>query len=146
MAVVLILISVVGGVYISDVNALNELQVSVHSVDLPDIKLTYCVLYFVVNVSNPSIRDVSGVSAEFTVNVSGVVVGTGNVPEIAVLAESYKHQTVSVRVYYSDVASAVIETIKGGGFDVEINGLMYGKVLFGFVTVSEKINSSYSGA
>lgn len=144
LASVLILISIGGGVYIGDANTLQELQISIQGADFPEIGLTYCTLYFVVNISNPNSRDVLGVSADFTVNISDVVVGTGHVPVVDIPRNSFRLQRVSIRVYYSDVASAVVEIIKGGHFDVEIDGVIRGKVLFGLFTVSEKISSGYS--
>ncbi len=130
--------------YVADTVALNNVEVTVESITLQELRLSYCKLKLSVDIYNPSHQDISEVSAVFDVFIAGNYVGSGSFPKSFLPAQSNSEKDVTLTIYYTDVANAVIDGIQNRNFDLTIKGEAKGKVVFNLFTVSKGFVSTYS--
>ncbi len=131
--------------YITDVTALNSVEVTVDDIKLQGTEvLTYCKLKLSVGIYNPTHQDLSGVSAEFDVFIADSYVGSGSFPKSFIPAQSNSKKDVTLTIYYADVAKAVFDGITERNFYLSVEGEARANVLFDLFTVSRKFVSTYS--
>ncbi|RLF39431.1 MAG: hypothetical protein DRN12_07015 [Thermoplasmata archaeon] len=142
MAVVILLIVTVFFIsnYYGDVEALENVDVSVESVYISRFGLTDCTFILTLNISNPSSHDISSLSSNFEIFVENISIGYGNFSGVDIKAYTAVRKDISVIVVYSSVAEAAVNTLrniwKGGSPTVEIKGEISGSILFGLTTFS----------
>ena len=130
--------------YITDVSALEKVNITIENINIQELRLTYCKLKLKVNISNPTNEYISGLFAEFDISIAGTYVGNGSVPTVSIPAQSHKTRDVPLTIYYANVGNAVIDGIRTGNFDLTIHGEAKGNVLFNLLTVSKSFTASYS--
>ncbi|RLF56978.1 MAG: hypothetical protein DRN27_08670 [Thermoplasmata archaeon] len=136
--------SMLGYLYISDVSALDDVEINIEQITLEEIRLTYCKLNLRIDVYNPAHQDISEVHSNFDVSIAGNYVGKGVFPKSFIPAQSNCEKEVILTIYYADVTNAVINGIQNRNFDLTIEGEAKGKVMFNLFTVSKKFSSTYS--
>lgn len=128
--------------YLADASALSNIIVDVENIKIQQIGLFYCELKIIVSLSNPTDRDTSNLEASFNIYIAGKYIGEGSLSEVSISALSKTQKDVFVTIYYSEVASAVVDGIKTRDFTLSIRGEVSGTVLFGLMRVSEQIEAS----
>jgi len=128
--------------YLADASALSNIIVDVENINIQQIGLSYCDLKIIVSLSNPTDRDTSNLKASFDIYIAGNYIGDGSLSDVSISALSNTQKEVFVTIYYSEVASAVVDGIKKGDFTLSIEGDVSGTVLFGLIRVSEQIEAS----
>ena len=146
IAVITVLIAAISGflgyTYYVDVNALSNTEVTINDISLQELHLTYCKLKLSININNFADRDITDISAKFDINVANNYVGSGSFSRISIPAKSIREKDAGITIYYANVASAVVEGIKKGNFDVTIVGEIKANVLFNLITVSKEFKAS----
>lgn len=130
--------------YYSDASAISKINITIKKASVEEISLTYTELKITIDINNPSQRDISIQKANFKIYISGVYIGDGIVTKINVPAESNKEKDVTITVYYSNVANAVVEAITKFVFELSIEGKADVNIIFGLLTFSEKFEASRS--
>ena len=130
--------------YINEVNALNDMTISVRAVTLDELRFTYSRLKVVVEFTNPSSLGLSDVSSWFDVYIANTVVGNGSFSNFDIDAKFTSSKEVYITVYHADVADAVIDAIENHNFDLTIEGTVRQKVLFDILTVTKPFTATYS--
>jgi hypothetical protein len=130
--------------YVTETTALNNLEITLYDIKIQDLKLTYCTLKLSLYLNNPSEIHISDLSAEFDVFIAGNFVGTGTLPKSSIPPKLNSNKDVYLQIYYSDVATAVIDGIKNGNFDLSIDGVAKANVFFNLFPISKKIASTHS--
>ena len=123
--------------YVTDVTALNSVEVTIDDIKLQELRLTYCKLKLSFDIYNPAHQDISGLSAVFDVSIAGNYVGSGSFPKSSLPAQSNSKKYVTLTIYYADVANAVKNGIIDRNFDLSIEGEARANVLFDLFTVSK---------
>jgi len=144
IAIIVILSSVLSYRYVTDVAALNDVEVTVESITLQELRIAYCTLKLSVDIFNPTHQDLSEVSAEFDVFIADSYVGSGSFPKSFIPTQSNSKKDVTLTIYYANVANAVLDGIQNRNFDLTIEGEAKGKVFFDLFTVSSRFVSTYS--
>ena len=137
--IILIILGFLGFTYTADVAALDNAKVSIKDIRFQEIGLTSCKLKIFIEISNPSDRYISGLTADFEVFINENYVGSGSVSRISIPAQSNREKGVTITIFYTNAAEAVIDGIQKGYFDLSINGDASGDVLFGLITVTNQI-------
>jgi len=140
--VIVILLAVSILQIMADAAAINELTIETEDVRLADVGLTSCDLLVTINFTNPTSRDLSIVSATFDVFVADSYVGNSSLQHLSIPSKSSKEHVISLILFYSDVARAVIEGIKNKNFDIDISGDAQGYVFYGLFIVSVPFSAS----
>jgi hypothetical protein len=130
--------------YITEVTGLNSIEITLHDINIQDLKLTYCTLKLSLYLNNPSEIYIHDLSAEFDVYIAGNFVGTGILPKSSLPSKLNINKDVYLRIYYADVVTAVIDGIKNGDFDLSIDGVAKSNIFFNLFPISKKISSTYS--
>ena len=128
--------------YYADVGALDKTNVTIKDIRLQEIGLTYCELKIYINFYNPSDRDVNGLSAVFDIYIADNYIGKGSLSKVSISSKSSVEKDTTVTIYYANVATAVVDGIKKGNFDLTIKGTASGNILFGILTISEKFEAT----
>jgi LEA14-like dessication related protein len=132
------------GLYITKLNTLNTLTVSIDQVKIEELKLSYVKLNLSTNFFNPSNTSIDDLSATFDVLISGVKIGEGSLSQIDLLAHSNSHHSTLLTIYFADVASAVFESIQTSEFFLEIKGKAQTKIIFGLIFIEQSFSASYT--
>ena len=133
-----------GYTYYADVNAIRNTKVTITDIILQELQLTYCKLKLFININNLADRDISDISAKFDVNIANNYVGFGSFSKISVPSKSVREIEATLTIYYLDVASAVVEVIKNGKFDVTVEGEINASVLLNLISVSQGFKASHT--
>lgn len=142
--IILIVLGFLGYIYSADVAALDNARVTIEDIRIQEIGLTSCKLEIFIQITNPSDRDISGLTADFDVFISDTNVGSGSVSRVSIPAQSSREKGVYLTIIYIDVAMAVIDVIKEGNFDLSIEGYASGDIFFGLITITDKICATKS--
>ena len=142
VGILLIILGFLGYTYTSDVAALDNAKVTIKDIHIQEIGLTSCELTIYIDISNPSDRDISGLTADFDVFISDTAVGRGSVSRVSIPAQSSREKGVLLTIVYFGLAKAVIEGITKGNFDLSIKGYASGDVFFGLITITDKISAT----
>jgi len=146
---IIIVISILGLIYInyqSDINAINNINVSLNKVDVNDIKITSFKLNFNVEIFNPSDRDIIDLSTDFNIYIENNYVGEGNFSNINIPNKTNLSKDIIITVFYDGLADATVDVIKKilneGEFKIEIKGTLYAKALFGLSLIEQNYIAS----
>lgn len=142
IAMILTISGFLGYTYYADITTLYNTKVTIKDIHLQELSFTYCKLKIYIDISNPTDRDISGLSAVFDIYIADNYVGLGSFEKASIPAQSNKEKDVTIIIYYANVAVAVVDGIKKGDFDLTIKGEASGKVLFGLITVSEQFKAT----
>ncbi len=128
--------------YRSDVEAINNLNLDLKDVDIFDINiLTSFKLKLTVEITNPSNREINDLSSNFEIFIEDQYIGQGNFSNVNINKNSKINQDISITIYYSGLAEAIVEIIKNlideGDFTLKIDGTLYAKTLFGMSTIKQ---------
>jgi LEA14-like dessication related protein len=132
------------GLYITKLNILNTLTVSIDQVKIEELKLSYVKLNLSTNFFNPSNTSIDDLSATFNVFISDIKIGEGSLSETNLPPQSSSHHPTALTLYFSDIASAVIESIQTAEFILEIKGNAQTTIFFGFITIEKSFTSAYN--
>ena len=130
--------------YISDVNAVGNIDVSIKKIRIQDIGLSYARLKITVDIDNPSDREISNLEANFKMNIANTYVGDGALSKISIPPYSSKNEDVILTIYYENVARGVVNAITGLDFTLTINGRANVDILFGLLEFSKNFKASKS--
>ena len=130
--------------YIADISALEKIDITVDSIQMKELQLKYCKLKLNINILNPTNEDISELSAEFNIFIANMKVGNGSFSAVTIPANDQVKRVIIIESYYADVGNAVIETIQRGTFELTINGIAKGNILFNLIFITKQFNSSYS--
>ena len=144
VAIILAILGFLGYTYSADVAALDNARITIKDIQIQDIGFTSCKLKIFIDISNPTDRDISGLTSDFDVFLADVYVGSGSVSRVSIPAQSSREKGVSITIIYINFAEAVKDAIINGKFDVSIKGYASGDVLFGLITVTDRINAMKS--
>jgi len=131
-------------IYISDVNAVGNIDVSIKKIGIQDIGLSYARLKITVDIDNPSDREISNLEAYFKVYIANTYVGDGTLLKISIPPHSSINKDVIITIYYTNVASGVIDAITTFDFTLSINGKANIDILFGLLKFSKNFKASES--
>ena len=84
--------------YVTDVTALNSVEVTIDDIKLQELRLTYCKLKLSFDIYNPTHQDISGLSAVFDVFIAGNYVGSGSFPKSSLPAQSNSKKYVTLTI------------------------------------------------
>jgi LEA14-like dessication related protein len=130
--------------YAADVNTVAKISVNLLDVELFELQLTYCKLKLIIEVTNPSDRSITDFSTQFTIYLTNSYVGNGSFSSSIIRGKSAQSNDVIVTIYYNDVATATINSIKQGRFDMQINGTITARILFSILPISQGYTSSHT--
>jgi hypothetical protein len=142
--VFLILFSCIGYTYVSDVSALNKLDIIIDNISLEDIRLSFCTLRIVIEISNPTSRDISDLSAIFDIYIMDNYVGEGCISKLSLQKASYTKKELPITIYYTQVAAAVKDVILNRNFLLELKGTAEARVVFGLILISNNFVAAYN--
>ena len=128
--------------YYADASSLNNINVTIENINIQQLGLSYCNLKIRINISNPNNREISNLVASFNIYITENYIGEGNLSKISIPSLSYKQKDVIITIYYSEVATAVVEGIKKGEFTLSAKGTISGNVLFDLMTISQQFEAS----
>ena len=128
--------------YYADVTTLYDAELSIEDIRLQELSLTYCKLKIYIDISNPTDRDISDLTAMFDIFIADNYVGLGSLSKVSIPAQSKIEKDVAITIYYSNVAFSVVDGIKSGNFDLTISGEARGNILFGLITVSDEFKAT----
>jgi hypothetical protein len=128
--------------YRSDVEAINNLNLDLKDVDIFEINiLTSFKLKLTVEITNPSNREINDLSSNFEIFIEDQYIGQGNFSNVNINKNSKINQDISITIYYSGLAEAIVEIIKNlideGDFTLKIDGTLYAKTLFGMSIIKQ---------
>jgi len=130
--------------YTMEATAISKLQVTVKSVQIQEIKVTYTKLKLFIEISNPTNEDISQLSTDYNIFIAGSIVGEGSMPLTNIPAQTVKETSTTVIIYFANVANVVIDAITNQKFNLTIQGTLHAKVLFGLVSILQDFSSGYS--
>ena len=130
--------------YIADFEAVNSLKLVIKNARLSNIQLTNCQLLVTVAISNPSQRNLYVESVSLRVFLAESYIGNASLSSFSSIHNSTQEQIVSLLIYYSDVAHAVIEAIENRDFNILVSGDAYASVFFGLFHVSVPFTATFS--
>jgi hypothetical protein len=146
---IIVVVSIILGIslffsytYHADIATLYSAEISIEDITIQELTLTYCTLTIYIDISNPTDRDISGLTATFDVFIADNYVGLGSVSEVSIPAQSNRLKDVIVTIYYSNVVFSVVDGLQSGNFDVTVKGSASGNVLFGLITVSDEFEAT----
>jgi LEA14-like dessication related protein len=142
--VLLIFIAGITGEYLSKSNTLNSLTVSVERVSIQEIRLTYAKLNLHVNFTNPSTSSINDLSATYDIFISGVQIGQGSLSQIDLPSQSSSQHTTLLTINFTDVASAVIESIQTYQFTLELKGIAQTRIFMNLINIEQSFSNTYS--
>jgi hypothetical protein len=127
--------------YNSDLEAINNLNVILRDVDIFDASITSFKLKLIVEIINPSNREIIELSSDFDIFIENNYVGEGNFSNVNIQKNSTLNKDIIITIYYSGIAEAVVDIIKNlinaEEFYLKINGILYAKALFGFSIIEQ---------
>jgi LEA14-like dessication related protein len=142
---ILILITVsITGLYVIKLNTLNNLTVSIDQVTIEELKLSYVTLNLSTTFTNPSNTSIDDLSAFFDAYISDIHIGTGSLSKTDLLPQSSSNHPTTLTLFFSDIASAVIESIQEREFIIEIKGNAQTTILFGSIPIEKSFISIYN--
>ena len=148
LAIILSVSGFLGYIYYADVEAMSSIEVTVHDVDVTDIKPTSFKLKLDANIYNPTDQDISGLSSTFDIYIEDNYVGEGGFSNVFIPAHIQNEKDVSISIYYSGLAAAAVDVIKNviteGNFDLIISGNINGNVLFGLIAFSQEFETTHT--
>ena len=144
IAIILVISGFLGFTYYSDVTTLYNAEITINDIQIQELGLSFCKLKIIIDISNPSGKDISELTANFNIKISNNFVGKGSVSKISIPSKSSKEKEVIVTIYYANVAAAVVNGIADGNFDLTLVGEASGKVLFGLITVTDRFRTTKS--
>ncbi len=130
--------------YIIDASAISKQQLTIKSVQIQEVKVTYTKLKLDIEILNPTNEDISQLSAYYNIFIAGNIVGNGIVPFTDILAQTTKETSTTIIVYYANMTNAVIDTIIKQNFKITIQGTLHAKILFNLLSISQEFSTSYS--
>ena len=142
ITIILIISLFLGYTYYADVTTLYNAELSIEDIRLQELSLTYCKLTIYIDISNPTDRYISGLTAMFDIFIADNYVGLGSFSKVSIPAQSNKEKGVAITIYYSNVAFSVVDGIKNRNFDLTVKGEVRGNVLFGLITVSDEFKAT----
>jgi LEA14-like dessication related protein len=142
IGIILAISGFLGYTYYADATTLNNAEVTIENIHLQELSLTYCKLKIYIDISNPTNRDISGLTAVFNIYIADNYVGSGSFSKVSIPAQSNREKDVTITIYYAKVAVAVVDGIKRGNFDLTIKGEASGDVLFDLITVSKQFKAT----
>ena len=127
--------------YNSDFEAINSLNVKLRDVDIFDASIASFKLKLIVEIINPSDRDIIELSSDFEIFIEDNYIGEGNFSNININKNSSENKDIIIIIYYSGIAEAVVDVIENiineGNFNLKINGTLYAKALFGLSLIEQ---------
>ena len=148
LAIILSISVFLGYIYYTDVAAMISIEVTINDVDITEVKLTSFKLKLDANIYNPTDQDISGLSSTFDIYIEDNYVGQGDFSNIFISAHAQSEKDVSITIYYSGLAYAVVDVIKNviteGDFDLIISGNINGNVLFGLIAFSQEFETTHT--
>lgn len=144
----LIIITIILLIFLSikctlEATAISKLQATIKSVQIQEIKVTYTKLKLNIELLNPTNEDISELSTDFNIFITGNNVGKGNTSAINIPAKTIKQTSSIIIIYFADVANAVMDSIINLKFNLTINGTFHAKILFGFFSVTQDFSAGY---
>ena len=146
---IIIILSILSFIYVnykSDVEAINDIDISLNNVDIFDLEITSFKLNLDVEIINPSNREINQLSSDFDIYIENKYIGTGNFSNADIQKNSNISKDVIITIYYSGLAEAVVNVIENlisdGEFDLRINGIIYAKALFGMSIIEQTFIAS----
>jgi len=141
---IIIILSILSFIFVnykSDVEAINDIDISLNNVDIFDLEITSFKLNLDVEIINPSNREINQLSSDFDIYIENKYIGTGNFSNADIQKNSNISKDVIITIYYSGLAEAVVNIIENlisdGEFDLRINGIIYAKALFGMSIIEQ---------
>ena len=145
--IILSITGFIGYTYISDVSSLNKVKIELLDAFIIEAKLSYFKLKLIVNISNPTESHISYLESKFDLFLSSNYIGEGNFSIINIYPKSHQIKDITIIVYYDGLVSAVIEIIEdfisGKKVELTIDGIISGKVLFDFITITKNFTAVY---
>jgi hypothetical protein len=141
---IIIIISILSFIFInykSDVEAINDINISLNNVNIFDLKITSFKLNLDVEIINPSNREINQLSSYFDIYIENNYIGNGNFSNVNIQKNSNISKTIIITIYYSGLADAAVDIIENlineGEFDLRINGTIYANALFGMSIIEQ---------
>jgi len=141
--VVAIIMSFLTIKYIIDASAISKLQVTIKSVQIQEIKVTYAKLKLNIEISNPTSEDISQLSTDYNIFITGSIVGSGSMRLTDITALTVKGTSTTIIIYFANIANAVIDAILNQNFSLTISGILNAKILFDLLPISQNFSSTY---
>jgi LEA14-like dessication related protein len=125
----------------SDLGAINNINVKLIDMEVFDANIASFKLKLIVEIINPSDRDIIDLSTDFRIYIEDNYIGEGNFSKVNIPKYSNLSKDVIVKIYYSGLADAVVDLIKDiineEEFNLEIKGTLYAKALFGWSIIEQ---------
>ena len=141
IVILLAILGFLGYTFYADVTTLNNVKVRIDKIQLKELSLSYCKLKISFTIFNPSDRDISELSAVFDAYIANSYIGHSSFSKVSIPAQSNKEKDVTITVYYSDLAPAVVDVIKSGNFDLTAEGVANAYAFFGLITISDNFKA-----
>jgi len=141
---VVVIISFLAIKYTIEATAISKLQIIVKNVQIQELKISYTKLKLNIEISNPTFEEIYQLSADYNIFIASSSIGKGNMDFTNIPAHTTKETSTTTIIYFANVTNAVIEAITSQNFNLKIQGILYAKVLFGFLSISYDFSSGYS--
>jgi len=130
-------------IYTSDVAAISEVEIQPISIENSKFTIKNVTLTIMLNISNPTDREISDLSSTFSIFIGENNIGVGEFQDIYITANSYTIKTVKNVISFADVGHYVIDSLEDG-FDttVTIQGTMTSKVFFGLTQTTQEFTAT----
>lgn len=116
----------------SEYSAAKSLTESVSGVGVQNIGVFSASITLTVNFANPTSGTTPPFSADFNVYLNGNNIGTGNLLLTTVKPASSTYQTVIFTVYFTSVASSLINAVGNGSLSLVVSGTINAQI-FGII-------------
>ena len=127
--------------YNSDVDAINDINISLNNVNIFDPNFQSFKLNLDVEIINPSDREINQLSSDFEIYIENNYIGNGNFSNVDIQRNSNISKSIIITIYYSGLADAAGDIIKNlineGEFNLRINGTVYAKALYGMSIIEQ---------
>ena len=145
-AAILIFSVFLGYTFYADAQALQQVYAEVETLDKIIPSLNSASIIFTLNITNPSSRNLYGLSSNFNIFIEENFIGTGSFSNYDVPAKTSIIQQVTINVNYKGLAESAIDLlqnwISGQNSVLSITGNMTASVIFVLATVSHEYTAT----
>ncbi len=129
--VVLIIVSAMYYTLYEDEKAVKNMKIEIENAHISKIRPEYVVLSLNTTFINDAGRKINKMEGNFTIFVLNQSIGNFSFRNVSIPAHSNKSINIAINIYYRDVVSAVISSLKEGKATIYMKGYIETKVLFG---------------
>jgi len=133
--------------YYSDLAVMESVSAEIISLEILNPTLKNVTIALLVNITNPSSRDISSLSSTFDIFIETNYIGAGGFSQVFLPSLQNVSKPVMINITYLGLAYSAVDVIKnlinGEKTTITIKGVMKANALFGFIPIEYKYTASY---